>query len=156
MISFGTNMNDLTRPSGNGDAMSREATLTLEEVEKLEDRTTDYSDERGSERDAAEYEESKEHDALPSQKRVGDDALSRPKSHYSLHSHRSYAGGDGYTCFSDDPECPNIPSGDTAADVDQQFVVTWDGDSDPMNPRSMTKLRRWIIIVIVSSCSLCV
>ncbi|ORY17439.1 benomyl/methotrexate resistance protein [Clohesyomyces aquaticus] len=79
--------------------------------------------------------------------------LSHSKSLRSLHSHRSYAGGDGYTCFNDDDGRPNIPSGDT---TDAEFTVAWDGDSDPDNPRSMGKARRWVIVLIVSASSLCV
>ncbi|OCL05596.1 MFS general substrate transporter [Glonium stellatum] len=73
-----------------------------------------------------------------------------------VHSHRSYAASDGYTCFSEDEEQPNIPSGDTAAGAEKQFEVTWDGDDDPMNPRSMGKLRRWLIVLVVSASSVCV
>ncbi|MCJ1474179.1 hypothetical protein MMC13_002837 [Lambiella insularis] len=40
-------------------------------------------------------------------------------------------------------------------DAKKQTEVTWDGDDDPMNPRSMTTARKWLI-VIVSSSSLCV
>lgn len=36
-----------------------------------------------------------------------------------------------------------------------RFTVTWD-DKDPMNPRNMNKLRRWVIVLIVSMGSLCV
>lgn len=75
------------------------------------------------------------------------------KSLRSVHSHRSYAGGDGYTHFNEEDHPPNISSGGTTA---EPFVVTWDGDADPMNPRSMTTLRRWMIVLIVSSSSLCV
>ncbi|KAF2804738.1 MFS general substrate transporter [Mytilinidion resinicola] len=64
-------------------------------------------------------------------------------------SHRSIAGGDGYTIFPAD-----AGDGDTAP---HDYVVTWEGgDSDPLNPRSMSKLRRWVIVIIVSSSSLSV
>ncbi|KAK6003316.1 hypothetical protein QM012_001161 [Aureobasidium pullulans] len=39
---------------------------------------------------------------------------------------------------------------------EKDFEVTWDGDDDPMNPRSMAYARKWIIVVIVSASSLCV
>lgn len=80
--------------------------------------------------------------------------LRQTKSLRSIQSHRSYAAGDGYTCFSEPDEQPNI-SGSGAVEADP-FLVTWDGDSDPMNPRSMTKLRRWTIVLIVAASSLCV
>lgn len=75
--------------------------------------------------------------------------LPHTKSLRSIKSHRSYAGGDGYTCFSEDEgRRPSIPSGDTA-----EFLVTWDGDADPMNPRSMAMSRRWAIVLILASSS---
>jgi hypothetical protein len=79
--------------------------------------------------------------------------LAKTKSLRSIHSHRSYAASDGYTCFPEQDERPNISSGGTAEDA---FLVQWDGDADPLNPRSMTKLRRWLIVLIISSSSLCV
>lgn len=39
---------------------------------------------------------------------------------------------------------------------EKEFEVTWDGDDDPMNPRSMPYARKWIIVIIVSASSLCV
>ena len=49
--------------------------------------------------------------------------------------------------------------GDRSPDNGQKdpFEVSWDGDeNDPMCPRSYNKLRKWIIVVIVSNCSFCV
>lgn len=80
-------------------------------------------------------------------------ALVPTKSLRSLHSHRSYPASDGYTCFAEDNERPNKSTGNTDGGP---FLVQWDGDADPMNPRSMSKFRRWIIVLIVSSSSLCV
>ncbi|KAH3913841.1 hypothetical protein HBI56_057150 [Parastagonospora nodorum] len=67
-------------------------------------------------------------------------------------SHQSRGGGDGYTCFDTDPESPRP----TKPGGQQPYTVTWDGDADPENPRSMSKLRRWCIVLICSSSSLCV
>ena len=39
---------------------------------------------------------------------------------------------------------------------EKHLVVTWDGDYDPMNPRSMGIARKWLIVLIVSTSSLCV
>ncbi|EAT80147.1 hypothetical protein SNOG_12334 [Parastagonospora nodorum SN15] len=49
-------------------------------------------------------------------------------------SHQSRGGGDGYTCFDTDPESPRP----TKPGGQQPYTVTWDGDADPENPRSMT------------------
>ena len=81
----------------------------------------------------------------------------------TIHSHHSRAGGDGYTCF--DPEAisasgPPVKATTTGAKpgavTEQPYLVSWDGDADPENPRSMGKLRRWAIVVICSASSLCV
>ncbi|TKA61537.1 hypothetical protein B0A49_08178 [Cryomyces minteri] len=50
----------------------------------------------------------------------------------------------------------NVPDSDQAVDPEREFEVKWDGDNDPMNPRSKSKLHKWIIVLIVSSSSLCV
>ncbi|KAJ5063432.1 major facilitator superfamily domain-containing protein, partial [Bipolaris maydis] len=81
----------------------------------------------------------------------------------TIQSHHSRAGGDGYTCF--DPEATSAPGpptktttagAKTGAVAEQPYLVSWDGDADPENPRSMGKLRRWAIVVICSTSSLCV
>jgi hypothetical protein len=56
---------------------------------------------------------------------------------------------------SKDEESGITAVGDDAVN-DKQFEVTWDGDDDPMNPRSMPFARKWIIIIILSASSLCV
>ncbi|KAL1649557.1 hypothetical protein SLS58_001614 [Diplodia intermedia] len=79
---------------------------------------------------------------------------SRPRSRslHTVHSHRSYAGGDGYTRWDEDePAAPR-----------EHFEVTWDtlpesqASATFRNPRLMNIARRWLVVVIVSSSSLCV
>ncbi|USP79624.1 hypothetical protein yc1106_06898 [Curvularia clavata] len=78
----------------------------------------------------------------------------------TVQSHHSRAGGDGYTCF--DPEstqCAGPPAATASGPVTEQqspYLVSWDGDADPENPKSMNKLRRWAIVLICASSSLCV
>jgi hypothetical protein len=36
------------------------------------------------------------------------------------------------------------------------ILVAFDGETDPLSPRSMGKLRKWMITLIVSASSLCV
>lgn len=44
-----------------------------------------------------------------------------------------------------------------AVAVNDPFEVHWDGgDCDPMNPRSWSKARKWVVVSIVSASSLCV
>ncbi|KAJ4350413.1 uncharacterized protein N0V89_009034 [Didymosphaeria variabile] len=79
------------------------------------------------------------------------------KSLRSIRSHHSRAGADGYT-LNDEDEKPNNSSGSTGGSASADpYLVRWEGgDADPMNPRSMTTLRRWCIVLIVSASSLCV
>ncbi|KAF4543191.1 uncharacterized protein LTHEOB_6925 [Lasiodiplodia theobromae] len=85
----------------------------------------------------------------------GADVDRRPRSRslHTVQSHRSYAGGDGYTRWDEDEE-PAAPH--------EQFEVTWDtlpasqASADVQNPRLMNTARRWLIVIIVSSSSLCV
>ena len=41
------------------------------------------------------------------------------------------------------------------ANEDEAYTVGWE-DNDPMNPRNMSKARRWLVVIIVSMGSLCV
>ncbi|GKU14582.1 unnamed protein product, partial [Fusarium langsethiae] len=39
---------------------------------------------------------------------------------------------------------------------DKSIHVGWDGDKDPMCPRSMSRMRKWLIVSIACVGSLCV
>ena len=39
---------------------------------------------------------------------------------------------------------------------ENEFLVQWDGDHDPLNPRSLPLLRKWLIVIVVSLGSLLV
>ncbi len=41
-------------------------------------------------------------------------------------------------------------------DGDNAFEVRWEGGDDPANPRSLSTLRKWIVVLILSVSSLCV
>ena len=68
----------------------------------------------------------------------------------------SRAGGDGYTCLDPDTNVQGPNKSKPGAVLEQPYLVTWDGDADPENPRSMTMLRRWAIVLICATSSLCV
>jgi hypothetical protein len=70
-----------------------------------------------------------------------------PESLRRTESHHSRAGADGYTWRGD---------GRQAAVVEEPYLVAFDGDADPECPRSMSTLRRWMIVLICASSSLCV
>jgi len=36
------------------------------------------------------------------------------------------------------------------------FLVEWDGDNDPLNPRSLLVLRKWLIVLVISMGTGCV
>lgn len=36
------------------------------------------------------------------------------------------------------------------------FEVTWDGDYDPLSPRSMSVPRKWVLVMIVCTGTFCV
>lgn len=76
---------------------------------------------------------------------------SRPRSTLS---HRSYVDGHS-TYFSYDEDRQESHTG-PANDSEKDFEVRWDGNDDPMNPRNMHKIKRWMIVIIVSMSSLCV
>jgi hypothetical protein len=86
------------------------------------------------------------------------DDLSRQISSHSISSQRSYAGGDGYTCFAESEENRAASRQQAVLEEERKFEVNWEGsvDEDPESPRKMNKLRRWAIVLIVSSSSLCV
>ena len=72
----------------------------------------------------------------------------------SIPKSRSYGDGHGFTPFEKDEEPPKMEDEEQAPE--KQFEVQWDGDRDPMNPRCMSKARKWMIVAIVSMGSTCV
>ena len=46
--------------------------------------------------------------------------------------------------------------GTDGKESEKHFEVGWDGEDDPLNPRSMSTGRKWLIVLIVSASSLCV
>lgn len=74
----------------------------------------------------------------------------------SLQQSRSYGDGHGFTCFSnDEADAGRTPAAEWGAEA-EVFEVQWNGENDTANPRSMSRLRKWMIVLIVSSSSACV
>lgn len=74
----------------------------------------------------------------------------------SLQQSRSYGDGHGFTCFShDEADAGRTATAGRHAEA-EVFEVQWDGENDGANPRSMSRLRKWMIVLIVSSSSACV
>jgi hypothetical protein len=77
----------------------------------------------------------------------------------SLRSISRTRSNNGYGC-DDVEEDTKEGAGDIeggAAVQKDPFEVHWDGgDNDPMNPRSLSMAKKWVIVLIVSASSLCV
>ena len=53
-------------------------------------------------------------------------------------------------------EDQNLSDQTTEHGSQETITVTWDGDKDPLCPRSMSTLRKWFIVSIACVGSLCV
>ena len=73
-----------------------------------------------------------------------------------LRSVKSYNEGYGFTRTGSDNGDRQATDVETGRDPEKAFEVDWDGEDDPMNPRSMRRARKWTIVIIVSMSSLCV
>ena len=84
----------------------------------------------------------------------------------SLQPSRSYGDGHGYTCFGKEEveeggslardKDEEVGSGQQSEEEEKRFIVQWDGDGDPANPRNMSTAKKWTVTFIVSSGSMCV
>ncbi|KAF2735896.1 MFS general substrate transporter [Polyplosphaeria fusca] len=120
------------------------------DLEKRDGYPSGIDEEKRIGSDGTELDSEDEKEITPADQ-PSDAPAPHTKSLRSIRSQRSYAGGDGYTCFTEDRR-PSVHSGGTPA----EYLVSWDGDADPMNPRSMSLLRRWFIVIILASSSVCV
>jgi hypothetical protein len=50
----------------------------------------------------------------------------------------------------------DVESGEAAPEKDPYEVRWEDGDNDPLNPRSRSMAKKWLVVLIVSASSLCV
>jgi hypothetical protein len=67
-------------------------------------------------------------------------------------SSRYHGGNDGYSVFEESDQ--DLEREESA---EQAFEVQWEGgDADPLNPRRMSRLRKWLIVLVISASSLCV
>lgn len=67
-----------------------------------------------------------------------------------IKSQRSYGGEDGYSCRQ---ESIDIEPGERNAE-ESRFDVKFSGDDDPDSPRSRSKLRKWIVVLIMAGSAL--
>lgn len=78
-----------------------------------------------------------------------DEPLEKLRSTTSRSMERSWSLNDGYSCNPEYEDTDERPDGQAT-----DFVVGWD-EGDPMNPRNFSTLRRWLIVIICSTGSLC-
>ncbi|KAI6086997.1 major facilitator superfamily transporter [Hypoxylon rubiginosum] len=52
----------------------------------------------------------------------------------------------------------NVSAGYSSSEtMNESFIVSWDGgDDDPLSPRNLSKARKWVIVFVVCTASLCV
>ena len=93
------------------------------------------------------------HKWLSNEKDLAEGDVNEPFGNYrgSRSSTDSYINGHR---LQDDGEKGPLPQQDD--EQDHLFEVQWNGDHDPMNPRNMSKARKWMIVLVVSMSSLCV
>lgn len=84
-----------------------------------------------------------------------DTRIQRKRSSASRSLERSWSLNDGTSLGGDGFEEREADEAGREPDVDAGYTVGWD-DGDAMNPRTMSKARKWLIVVIVSTGSLCV
>ncbi|KXT04370.1 hypothetical protein AC578_3613 [Pseudocercospora eumusae] len=80
--------------------------------------------------------------------------LQSSRSRSSARSQRSYHLQDGYTIDQPDPDSP-VEQNDHSKDLDA-YEVSFSGEDDPYNPRSLPTSRKWLVVFIISASSLCV
>lgn len=126
------------------------------EYEKRGVSAADIDEEKADGHDGAMQSPTKENDATAGRRRSQSRRSQDGRSLKTVRSHHSRAGGDGYTCLDAEANAKGPNNSRPGPVTEQPYLVTWDGDADPENPRSMGKLRRWLIVLICASSSLCV
>jgi hypothetical protein len=124
---------------------------------KKEDGYTGGDEEKVIGLDGTEHPANKE-EIVPSRRSRSRSRRSQDsRSLKKIESHHSKAGADGYTWHHDGDESNQRPNRAKAGVVTPEpYLVSFDGDADPENPRSMSTLRRWAIVLICAASSLCV
>lgn len=81
--------------------------------------------------------------------------IQRKRSSASRSLERSWSLNDGTSIGGDGFEEQEADEAGREPEADAGYTVGWD-EGDAMNPRSMSKARKWMIVIIVSTGSLCV
>ena len=145
--------------SSSDSSAGKEVENSASNLDKNRDNTSIGNDEEKAVGiDGIERLTSREVEAAPSRRPRSHGRRSQDsKSLKRIESHHSRAGADGYTWHQDGDE--SLQRQNRAKEgvvTPEPYLVTFDGDADPENPRSMSTLRRWIIVLICAASSLCV
>ena len=114
-------------------------------------------DEKGTDCGAQSASEGKQYEPLQTAAHRHERGLRRTESRNSSSSSpsmRRIRSNNGHG-VADETDASNGPGGPDAIQKDP-FEVVWDGEDDPLCPRSMSLLHKWALVVIVGVCSLCV
>lgn len=158
--------NFTTRTTTRPDQMMQHGEKSMEERE-ARDRISSYSAERENldSQSIYEKEERVDHREKEESSAYLASIRSQPNTRHPSHSRsqtlrsvRSYGGEDGYSC---NHERNGEEGGEGEAETEEsrerkRWEVRWDGENDPMSPRSISTGRRWVIVLILASSSLCV
>jgi hypothetical protein len=148
---------DATRRISVGSAQEGDKDSGSSDYEKRGASTQDLDEEKAIGMDGANYPSTREQDVETTGRGRSQGRRSQDnRSLKTVKSHHSRAGGDGYTCLDPDTNVEGPNKSNPGAVLERPYLVTWDGDADPENPRSMTTLRRWAIVLICATSSLCV
>lgn len=83
------------------------------------------------------------------------EGLQKQRSNASRSLRRSWSLNDGISIGDDEYDRQEADEAGRESDADAGYTVGWD-ENDAMNPRNMSKARKWLIVIIVSTGSLCV
>lgn len=110
----------------------------------------------GKEDGAEELGSQDQYESIQTRARNTPRSLSRTQSATSI-SVRRMRSNNGHGCAELDHSTDegDIAGGAASTEKDP-FEVAWDSDNDPLCPRSMSPLHKWVIVFIVGMGSLCV
>ncbi|KAI4924283.1 uncharacterized protein J4E92_007364 [Alternaria infectoria] len=129
-----------------GSAREQHEDSASSEYEKRGVSAADINEEKDVAHGGATQSQTKElNDATAERGRSQSRRSQDGRSLKTVRSHHSRAGGDGYTCLDAEANAKGPSNSRPGPVTEQPYLVTWDGDADPENPRSMGKLRRWLI-----------
>lgn len=84
-----------------------------------------------------------------------DAPMQKQRSNASRSLERSWSLNDGVSIGGDEYEGQEADEAGPGTDGEDGYTVAWE-ENDSMNPRNMNKARKWLVVIIVSTGSLCV